>query len=193
MVRRVVARSPRLERDPGLSRQDRSETDRNVTEDREMTDSDRLDMFRSSFFNSALPNLPRIPGYHTCWLTTTNPRDPIHARLRLGYSLVKASDVPGWEHASLKSGDWIGCIGVNEMLAAKLPLNLYESYMREAHYDQPLQEEEKLNAATEDVVMQAQSIAKSRQKTLSLEEGSAEIGKNRPSVPSFAREAGDVD
>lgn len=191
MVRKV-ARSSRQERDPGTSRQDRSMTDRNVVEDRELTETERLDMFRTSFFNSALPNLPRIEGFHVCWLTTTNPRDPIHSRLRLGYQLIKADDVPGWEHSSLKTGDWVGCIGVNEMLAAKLPLNLYEAYMREAHYEQPLREEEKLNAATEDVLMKTQSMAKSRRTSLTKEDGSEELGRDAPQVPSFAVEAGDV-
>lgn len=192
MVRKV-SRSSRQERDPGTSRQDRQMSDREVIEDRELTEEERLDMFRTSFFNSALPNLPRISGFHVCWLTTTNPRDPIHARLRLGYQLIKAEDVPGWEHSSLKTGDWIGCIGVNEMLAAKLPIDLYEAYMREVHYEQPLQEEEKLNAATEDVLMKTQSMAKSRRIALMKEEGSEELGKDAPRVPSFAVEAGDVD
>lgn len=192
MVRRV-SRSSRQERDPGVSRQDRSSSDREVVEDRELTEAERLDMFRSSFFNSALPNLPRISGYHLCWLTTTNPRDPIHARLRLGYELVKASDIPGWEHSSLKTGEWTGCVGVNEMLAAKLPLNLYEQYMKEVHYTQPLYEEEKLNAATDDVIAQAQSVSKSHRTALIKEEGMAGLGKDAPRASPFAVEAGDVD
>lgn len=192
MVRRV-SRSSRQERDPGTSREERSAIDREITEDREMTEAERLDMFRSSFFNSALPNLPRIPGYHVCWLTTSNPRDPIHARLRLGYQLIKADDVPGWEHSSLKTGDWQGCIGVNEMLAAKLPLNLYEQYMTEVHYTQPLQEEEKLSAATDELIANTRSMSKSRKAALIKEEGMEELGRNAPRVPSFAVEAGDVD
>lgn len=188
---RKVARDPRVQRDPGLSRADRALTDRTVIEDREVTELERLDAFRQSLHNSALPNLPKIPGYHVCWLTTSNPRDSVHARLRWGYELIRSAEIPGWDHVTLKSGDWEGCIGINEMVAAKIPLNLYEAYMREAHYDQPLAEEEKLNATTDAIIEQAQSIAKSRQTALHKEEGTAAIGKNSPPPPSFAEELGE--
>lgn len=85
-------------------RADRAETDREVTQDRELTDGQRLDMLRGQFFQVALPDLPPIPGHHVCWLTTTNPRDPIHGRIRLGYTPVKTTDIPGWEHSAIKSG-----------------------------------------------------------------------------------------
>ena len=65
------------------SRRDRASEDREITEDRVMTDDERLDECRQTFFQSALPDLPDIPGYHVCWLTTENPRDPIHGRIRL--------------------------------------------------------------------------------------------------------------
>jgi hypothetical protein len=101
-------------------------------------------MFRNQLFNDALPDLPNIPGFHVCWLTTTNPRDPIHRRMQLGYEPVKPEEVPGMEYASVKTGEWVGFIGVNEMLAFKLPESLYERFMQEAHHDAPLREENKL-------------------------------------------------
>jgi len=128
-----------------VSRRDTRRTeDRQVTEDRNVSEDDRLEMFRNQLFNDALPDLPNIPGYHVCWLTTTNPRDPIHRRMQLGYEPVKPDEVPGMEYASLKTGEWAGFIGVNEMLAFKLPQNLYERFMQEAHHDAPLREEDKL-------------------------------------------------
>ncbi len=128
-----------------VSRRDtRRSEDRKVSENREVTENDRLEMFRNQLFNDALPDLPKIPGYHLCWLTTTNPRDPIHRRIQLGYEPVKPDEVPGMEYASLKTGEWAGFIGVNEMLAFKLPDSLYQAFMREAHYDAPLREEGKL-------------------------------------------------
>ena len=136
----------RLKKSPDLARQSRGATDRNVTEDRAISDEDRVEMFRSQFFQSALPDLPSIPGFHTCWLTTTNPRDSIQQRIRLGYQPIKAEDVPGWEYVSIKSGEWQGFIGVNEMLAFKLPLTLYKRFMHEAHHDAPAREDEKLTA-----------------------------------------------
>jgi len=127
--------------DPG--RESRGMQDRVVTQDRKISDTDRLDMFRQSLFQSALPDLPEIPGYHVCWLTTTNPRDSIHSRRSLGYEPVLPEEVPGWDYASLKTGEYAGLIGVNEMVAFKLPMRLYEMYMNEAHHERPNAEEGK--------------------------------------------------
>ena len=121
----------------------RTET-REVTERRDLTENDRLEMFRNQLFNDALPDLPEIAGYHLCWLTTTNSRDPINRRINLGYEPVRPDEVPGMEFASIKTGEWSGFIGVNEMLAFKLPMSLYEAYMQEAHHAAPLREESKL-------------------------------------------------
>jgi len=76
-------------------------------------------------------------------------------RIRLGYEPVKPADVPGWEYASLKTGDWAGFIGVNEMLAFKLPISLYEKFMMEAHHDAPNREEGKLTETAEFLAQQA--------------------------------------
>lgn len=134
----------RLKKDLGVARQSRGFEDRPVTENRNVTDAERLEMFRMQMFNDALPDLPNIPGYHVCWLTTTNSRDPIHRRIQLGYQPIRADEVPGLEYASIKTGEWVGMVGVNEMVAFKLPEQLYQTYMREAHYEAPLREEQKL-------------------------------------------------
>lgn len=135
---------------------------------------DRLAMFRNQLFNSALPELPEIPGFHLCWLTTTNPRDSIIMRQRLGYELLKASDFPGFELVTQKTGDYAGCIAVNEMLAAKLPLELYQMYMEEAHHNAPNQEEDKLKATLENI----QASARGVKAEVLIEEGNAELGRN---------------
>ena len=172
-------RDERLSRN-SESRADRETTDREATQDRELTDGQRLDMLRGQFFQVALPDLPDIPGYHVCWLTTTNPRDPIHGRVRLGYEPVKTSDIPGWEHAAMKSGEWEGCIGVNEMIAFKLPVRLYQMYMREAHHDAPQREEEKLSAALEVIRQQAER----KGAKLEMGDGTEELG-TAVAVPIF--------
>ena len=64
--------------------------------------------------------------------------------MRLGYEPITAADSPGMEFATIKTGDYVGMIGVNEMLAFKLPVQLYQMYMKEAHHDAPLREENKL-------------------------------------------------
>jgi hypothetical protein len=113
-----------------------------------------------------------------CWLTTTNPRDSIQGRIRLGYEPVKPEDVPGWEYATLKTGDWAGFIGVNEMLAFKLPMSLYSRFMREAHHSAPLREEEKLTDTAEFLEQQARS-SKSK---LMVGEGNMEMGQQREAL-----------
>lgn len=137
-------------------RDTRAAEDRKVTESRELTEDDRLEMFRNQLFNDALPDLPEIPGYHTCWLTTTNPRDPIHRRMQLGYEPVKPEEVPGMEYASVKTGEWAGFIGVNEMLAFKLPRSLYDKFMQEAHHNAPKREEEKMSDVADQLREQAE-------------------------------------
>ena len=168
----------RIKKDAGDSRTNRVLQDRAVTESRELSEDERVAMFRQQFFQSSLPDLPAIPGWHMCWLTTTNPRDSIQMRIRLGYEPVKADDVPGWEYATLKTGDWQGFIGVNEMLAFKLPLSLYEKYMREAHHDAPLREEEKLTDTAEFLEQQAKS-SKSR---ITVGDGNLALGEDREAM-----------
>ena len=64
------------------------------------------------------------------------------------------------------------------MLAFKLPMSLYEKYMREAHHDAPLREEEKLTDTAEFLENQARA-SKSR---LTMGDGNMEIGQRRDAV-----------
>jgi hypothetical protein len=171
----------RLKKELGVGRQSREMEDRQVTENREVTDDDRLEMFRAQLFNDALPDLPDMPGYHMCWLTTTNPRDPIHRRIQLGYEPIKASDVPGMEFASVKTGEWAGLIGVNEMIAFKLPETLYQRFMQEAHHDAPLREENKLAETAEIMRQQAEGSGS----TLFEGDGLMEMRDNNPRIGRF--------
>lgn len=171
----------RLKKELGVGREsraaaDRPVQDRAVTERREVTEDDRLEMFRNALFNDALPDLPPITGFHTCWLTTTNPRDPIHRRMQLGYEPIKPEEIPGMEYASLKTGDWAGMIGVNEMLAFKLPLSLYNRFMQEAHHDAPGREEQKL-ADTADTIREQAERSGAR---VEIGDGLAELSRGNP-------------
>lgn len=157
------------------NRASRETADRAVTQNREVTDDERVEMFRQQFFQSALPDLPKIPGWHTCWLTTTNPRDSIQMRMRLGYEPIRAEEVPGWEYAAMKTGEWAGFIGVNEMLAFKLPMSLYEKFMREAHHNAPQREEDKLAETAEMLQQQAAQ----RGAKVVMGDGMSEIGQER--------------
>lgn len=170
-------------------RKDRTMEDRSITANRQLTDDERVAMFRKSNFQSALPDLPKIPGYHNFWATTLNGKDTIHQRQMLGYEFIKAEEVPGFESLSLKTGDYPGCIGVNEMIAMKLPNFLYDAYMRENHFDRPLQEEETIyNSMMQAGETAAQSARRGgSMKAPVIEEGSSQLGQARE-VPSFADE-----
>lgn len=136
----------RIRRNGADIREDRVMQDRAISEDRVMTDEERLQLFRMQHFQHVLPDLPQIKGYHVCWLSTTNQSDTIASRMRLGYEPVRREDVPGWnfDQASLKTGEYAGFIGINEMVAFKVKDNLYQMYMKHAHHDEPNRQSEKL-------------------------------------------------
>lgn len=128
-------------------RKDRAMEDRHVTENRELSDAQRIAEFEAKFMESVLPTLPPIPGMHTFWASTTHNQQTVASLVRLGYKPVKKSDVPGWDLAgTLATGEYAGCIGMNEMIAFMLPLDLYQAYMEINHHKRPLSEEEKLKA-----------------------------------------------
>lgn len=157
-----------------------------IEAERTTEDDARLELFRSQFMNDQLPNLPPIPGYHVIWLTTTNPRDSIQMRMRLGYTPIVPADIPGYpaEHATVKTGEHAGFIGVNEMIAFKLPLHLYERYMQEAHHYAPLREDQKLTAVTDGL----REEARRKGADLIEGEGQAELRRAEPRPPSFLSE-----
>lgn len=165
----------RIRKSAGESRRTRAVVDRTATQNRELSEDERVEMFRQQFHQSALPDLPKIPGWHVCWLTTSNSRDPIHNRMRLGYVPVKPEDLPGYDYVTLKTGEYEGMIGVNEMLAFKLPMSLYEKFMQHAHHTAPMNEEEKLTDTTEYMEQEARA-SKSRIETY---DGMDDIGQSR--------------
>ena len=131
-------------------REDRAMQDREVTEDRELTDAERLKLFQEDHFQAALPDLPKKPGYHMCWLSTTSQSSPINRKIRLGYKLCKPADIPGFDFYLVNSGAYEGYIGVNEMVAAMIPTSLYKQYMKISHHDMPNEQEGAiLDAASE--------------------------------------------
>lgn len=172
------------------SRGSRAQEDRDQTEDRELTDAERVDMLKSALFQAALPDLPKRPGFHRCWLTTTNPRDPIHGRLRLGYTLLRAEHIPEFVSLATKGGDHAGCIMVNEMIAAELPIHLYEAFMRECHFDSPMQQEESIyNEAMATGEAAAQAARRGgRMKTPVIEAGTEDMAMADREPPSFSNE-----
>jgi hypothetical protein len=163
-----------------MVRNGREQEERSFTENREMTDDERLESFQTMLFQQTLPTLPSMPGEHVCWLTTNNPRDSIAMRTQWGYRLIKASELPGYEHIAVKTGEYIGCVGVNEMVAAKIKVDLYQKYMKHAHHDAPNSEEAKINSMIEVIAAEA----KRKGASVEVGEGTAELGKG-PARPRF--------
>lgn len=172
-----VDRSTKRDED-GTEREPRA--GREAEENREISDDERLEMFLSTFVNSTLPEMPAINGFHLCWLSTTNTKDTIHARLRIGYVLVKPEEVPGWQNLKLNNGDYAGYVGVNEMVLAKLSDRLFQRFMAEVHHNLPLKEASKLRYQAEGWKGQAQA----KGANLLIEEGLSNIDQHRP-TPDF--------
>ena len=114
------------------------------------TKRERAEAFRDKWQNSALPDLPGgiIPGFHLCWLSTTNNYDSIDKRVALGYEPVKASELgKGFEGlGKMSSGKFEGCVSCNEMVLFKLPEEIYQEVMRMMHYEDPLAHQQNITA-----------------------------------------------
>ena len=112
---------------------------------------ERAEAFRDKWQNSALPDLPAgiIPGFHLCWLSTTNNYDSIDKRVALGYEPVKASELgKGFEGlGKMSSGKFEGCVSCNEMVLFKLPEEIYQEVMRMMHLEDPLDHQRNITAS----------------------------------------------
>jgi hypothetical protein len=112
---------------------------------------ERRRMFRSEWVQESLPSPPPIPGFHVCWLSTTNGYDPIHKRTRMGYSPVMIEEVPGFENYKVKAGEHVGFVACNEMLLYKIPEEIYQDIMAELHHYAPQDEADKIRVQAEQV------------------------------------------
>lgn len=112
---------------------------------------ERIDAFRDKWQNSALPDLPKdaIPGFHLCWLSTTNQYDSIDKRIALGYEPVKAAELgKGFETlGKMSSGKFEGCVSCNEMVLFKIPEEVYQEVMRMLHLEDPLEHQRNITAS----------------------------------------------
>lgn len=141
----------------------RASQSRQVTANRKHTDAIRMDLFRQMHAQAALPDIPPIPGWHVCWLTSTNTKDSLAMRRRLGYEPIKPEEIPGFgEFATGQGGVTDGLIHVNEMVAFKIPLDIWNEYMQWNHHYAPAEQDEKLTDSARQTkeVMQAQARSK---------------------------------
>lgn len=140
--------------------------------------------FRDEFTQEALPKPPEIPGFHCCWLSTTNQWDPIPRRVRMGYVPVRPDEVPGFEYMTQKSGQWEGMIGINEMLLYKVPVDVWKRIMTEFHHNAPINEESGIRNSALAV---AEELHDSDGKSLvRLEEGMETLGRQPRRKPGFS-------
>ena len=145
---RLVQRDNSAAADP---REDRSAADKGRIVDDSL--KAKIAALRAGWSDDVIPNVEGDPNYHYCWLSTTNQSDPIYRRLKLGYELVKYDELSYLgEQNRVQSGEFAGCVSINELILAKIPKELYEEIMLINHHEKPMQEEELLraNMATDD-------------------------------------------
>jgi hypothetical protein len=135
----------RIKKSADSNRVSRAVDERAAADEALTSSQERRKMFRE-FSQEALPTPPAIPGWHYCWLSTTNQYDPIHKRTRMGYEPVKAEELPDFSNFRVKSGEFEGLISVNEMVLFKIPADIYQEIMEEYHHNMPLEEEERIKA-----------------------------------------------
>jgi len=142
----------RIKRDLDDRLQDRVKEvkERNTANAGDIERRERLEAFRDKWANSALPEISKdaIPGFHLCWLSTTNQYDSIDKRLALGYEPVKAAELGnGFESlGKMSSGKFEGCVSCNEMVLFKLPEEIYQEVMRMMHLEDPLEHQRNITA-----------------------------------------------
>jgi hypothetical protein len=140
-------------------------------------------MWSDEWTQSALPKVPDIPGFHLCWLSTTNSYDTIDKRIRLGYTPVLADELPGFENYRVKAGEHVGHISCNEMLLFKIPMDLYQRVMTHFHYQKPMEATQAIMERMEEL---QQGVDSSGHRLLKTEgEGFGNVAKssvNRPPV-----------
>ena len=63
-------------------------------------------------------------------------------RRRLGYEPIKPEELVGFGEFAVGQGGTVdGLVHVNEMVAFKLPLHIYQEYMQYAHHDAPAEQD----------------------------------------------------
>jgi hypothetical protein len=158
-----------------------------------LTDGDRVELLKRTHFQSTLPNIPRIPGYHVCWVSTTHPSDTPQGRLQLGYSYITPDEVPDFQFVDQKSADYPGVIVWREMVAMKIELHLYQLFMEELHHNEPLKQEETIYdaavAAGEDAARSAKRGGRLRNPVVQEDvgDGTDGLGADRD-APNFCHD-----
>lgn len=153
-----------------------------LSDDEARTRADYIKAFAQEMYNNILPETPKIPGYHTCWVSTTNPSDTPQRREAHGYTRVRPDDLPGYDHIALTQGTFAGCIGLNEMILMKLPTDLWHAFMKISHEDRPYEQENTVR----DVVRYLQESARDGGGDVYLGAGTDALMRNQRRSPTFS-------
>ena len=158
-------------------RESRSSQDlsRAAPEEAFISKQERRKMWSDEWTQSALPKVPDIPGWHLCWLSTTNGYDSIDKRMRLGYVPVRAEELSGFDNYRVKAGEDVGFIACNEMRLYKLPMEVYQEVMLQMHHEAPMEEADKVQIQ----ISQLQGNRDSSGKSLGSVEGEGFGNLNR--------------
>lgn len=140
---------------------------RQAPEEQFHSTQERRRMWSDEWTQSALPKVPEMPGWHLCWLSTTNSYDSIDKRIRLGYVPVRADELPGFENFKVKAGEDVGFIACNEMRLYKIPMDVYQDVMLQMHHERPMEEADKIRVQVENL----QGARDSRGRSLGQVEG----------------------
>jgi len=168
----------------GREDRDNGEASRVAPEEKFISSQERRRMLNDEWTQSALPKLTQMPGWHLCWLSTTNSYDSIDKRMRLGYVPVKSEEYPGYENYRVKAGEHTGFISCNEMLLFKLPMDIYQEVMAYQHHERPREEAEKIRVQVEN--LQGQRDSNGRPLVSVEGEGIGSIEQQPNRTPIFA-------
>lgn len=173
-----------IERTSRGPRQSRAAEKRESPSDaRGLTNDQLAQRFRVQMYNNALPQVPDLPGFHLCWLSTTNKYDSIASREAQGYVPVRPDEMVGFDHIVVKEGRFANCIMHEEMVLYKLPLDLFEQYMTIAHHERPYDEEERVR----DVARYLKDVARDGGGDVYLGDGTQELlNSRRGKSPTFS-------
>jgi hypothetical protein len=95
------------------------------------------------FTQTALPNPPKLKGWHLVWLNSASQYDTIQKRMRLGYVPVRQSEMPSFDASNGQSlAGYDGHITCNEMVLCKIQESHYQKMMAFYHHKKPLESEE---------------------------------------------------
>ena len=146
---------------------------------------DDMDADFTDFSFDVLPDLPELPGFHLCWLSTTNGQDTIERRMQMGYTPVLAEELDEvlvtqggakrFHRITGRHGEQENIVSCNEMLLFKIPLGRYRRIMQHYHDDRPLEDE----AAIRHGIEQMAEDAADRRGSVSVAEGTNELGRRK--------------